>query len=721
MPSSRSLPFRRISFAALFVALAAACVPTGEATVDFASLEPPVAAVIPTELETHGHVRVDDYYWLNDREDAQVVSYLEAENAYTDAMMAHTGDLQARLFDEIKGRIKQTDLSVPVRRGEYFYYSRTVDGQDYPIHARKRGSLDAPEEVLVNANERAEGHEFYAAVGLEVSSGDGILAFAEDTQGRRIYTIRFKDLGTGEMLADEIPGTSGNLTWAEDDRTLFYTKRDPQTLRAYQVFRHVLGTDPAADAPVFEETDEEFSSYVWKTKSKRFLVISSSHTTTDEHRFRDAADPEGEFTVFLTRERGHEHGIDHLGDHFYIRTNVDGAENFKLMRTPVASTGAASWEEVIPAREDVFLEGFELFRDHLVVEERKDGLIELRVRPWSGGEEHYIAFDDPAYLAYTSANPELDTPILRFGYTSLAVPNSVYDYDMNSRARTLLKQDEVLGGYDPAEYVVERLYAPARDGVEIPVSIVYRRGLEKNGRNPTLLYAYGSYGASMDATFSSTRLSLIDRGFLYAIAHIRGGQELGRKWYEDGKMFNKMNTFTDYIDAAEFLIDQGYTSPAHLYARGGSAGGLLMGAVANLRPDLFRGMVAHVPFVDVVTTMLDESIPLTTFEYDEWGNPNDLESYNYMLSYSPYDNVEAKDYPNLLVTTGLHDSQVQYWEPAKWVARLRAMKTDDNRLILKTHMDAGHGGGSGRDRQYRELAFEFAFLLDLAGRAGAGQ
>ena len=715
-----SLPARRHRWLLVPIVLVAACGPAGDAAVEFASLEPPVAAVTPTELETHGHVRVDDYYWLNDRENPDVVAYLEAENAYTDQVMAHTEDLQTRLFDEIKGRIKQTDLSVPVRRGEFFYYSRTEDGKDYPIHARKRGSLDAPEQVMIDANELADGHDFYAAVGLSVSSGEGILAFAEDTQGRRIYTVRFRDLATGEFLADEIPGTSGNMAWAEDDRTLFYTKRDPQTLRAYQVFRHELGADPASDALVYEETDEEFSSRVWKTKSKEFLVISSSQTTMDEHRILDAAKPTGEFTVLTPRERGHEHGIDHLGDHFYIRTNRGGAENFKLMRTPVGSTALASWEDVIPAREDVFLEGFELFRDHLVLEERRNGLIELRVRPWDGSEEHYIAFDDPAYLAYTSSNPELDTPLLRYGYTSLATPNSIYDYDMSTRERTLLKQDEVLGGYDPAEYVVERLYAPARDGVEVPVSIVYREGLEKDGENPTLLYAYGSYGASMDATFSSTRLSLIDRGFVYAIAHIRGGQELGRQWYEDGKMFNKMNTFTDYIDVAEFLVDQGYTSPENLYARGGSAGGLLMGAVANLRPDLFHGMVAHVPFVDVVTTMLDESIPLTTFEYDEWGNPNELESYQYMLSYSPYDNLEAKDYPNLLVTTGLHDSQVQYWEPAKWVAKLRTMKTDDNRLILKTHMDAGHGGGSGRDRQYRELAFEFAFLLDLAERADSG-
>ncbi len=720
IPSRPFDPRRPLAPVVAIVLLVLGCADARREAVDVASLEPPVAAVIPTELETLGHVRVDDYYWLNQRDNPDVIAYLEAENAYTDAVMAHTADLQQRLFAEIKGRIEQTDLSVPVRRGDYFYYSRTEDGKDYPIHARKRGSLDAPEEVMIDANRLAEGHDFYAAVGLTVSSGDDILAFAEDTRGRRIYTIRFKSLATGEMLPDEIPGTSGNLAWAEDDRTLFYTKRDPGTLRAYQVFRHVLGMDPAADALVFEEADEEFSSYVWKTKSKQYLVISSSQTTMDEHRVLEATDPEGEFRVLVPRQRGHEHSIEHLGDYFYIRTNRDGAENFKLMRTPVTATGIDNWEEVIPAREDVFLEGFELFRDHLVLEERKNGLIQLHVRPWDGGEEHYIEFDDPAYLAYTTANPELDTRVLRFGYTSLSTPSSVYDYDMNTRQRTLLKRDEVLGGYDPADYVVERLYAPARDGVEVPVSIVYRRGLVKDGANPTLLYAYGSYGSSTDATFSSTRLSLLDRGFVYAIAHIRGGQEMGRHWYEDGKMFNKKNTFTDYIDAAEYLIAQEYTNPDVLFARGGSAGGLLMGAVANMRPDLFKGMIANVPFVDVVTTMLDESIPLTTFEYDEWGNPNELESYEYMLSYSPYDNVEAKDYPNMLVTTGLHDSQVQYWEPAKWVAKLRTLKTDDNELILRTNMDAGHGGGSGRDRRYRDLAFEFAFILDLVDRGDSG-
>ena len=716
MPKKFTYPDRSILTATLLAVSVQAAGCAGDGTDQAAgagsAVEPPVAQVIPEQIETHGHTRIDNYYWLNQRENPEVIEYLEAENAYTDALMGHTDDLQADLFDEIKGRIKQTDLSLPVREGDFFYYTRTEEGRDYPIYARKRGSLDAEEEVILDVNALAEGHDYYAAF-PQVSSAGDMMAWAEDTRGRRIYTIRIRNLDTGEAYPEAIENASGNMVWAEDNETLFYARRDPGTLRSYQIYRHRVGTDPAGDVLVYQEDDEEFSSGIRKTKSKRYLIISSSHTLADEHRFLDASDPEGEFTVFLPRERGHEHRIDHFGDHFYVRTNVDGAENFKLVRTPVDQTATDGWETVVPHRSDVFLQGFELFRDHLVISERAGGLTRLRVRAWEG-DEHQIEFDEPAYLAYLSANPEADTNVLRFGYTSLSAPRAVYDYDMTTRERTLLKEDEVLGGYDRTDYVVERLHAPARDGaVEIPVSLVYRSGLERDGDNPLLLYAYGSYGSSTEPTFSSTRLSLIDRGFVYAIAHIRGGQELGRAWYEDGKMFNKKNTFTDYVDVADFLVAEGYTSPQKLFARGGSAGGLLMGAVVNMRPELFRGVVAHVPFVDVVTTMLDESIPLTTFEWDEWGDPRELESYRYMLSYSPYDQVEAKDYPNMLVTTGLHDSQVQYWEPAKWVAKLRAVKTDENRRLLKTHMDAGHGGGSGRDRQYEELAFEFAFLLDL--------
>jgi oligopeptidase B len=687
----------------------------GSGQADLSSLTPPMAAVAPERLEKHGDVRVDNYYWLRQRENPEVIAYLEAENAYTEAMMAHTADLRQKLFEEIKGRIKQTDLSVPFKLDDYFYYTKTEEGKEYPIYARKKGSLDAEEQIMIDVNEVAEGHGYTSVPRPAMSYDHSIMAFAADTVGRRFYTIRFKNLNTEELLSDEIGPVTPNMAWANDNRTLFYTRQDPLTLRAYQIYRHVLGTDPAEDELVYEEPDTEFSCYVWKTKSKEYLIIGCRQTLSNEYRFLDADNPAGEFAVFLPREPNHEYSIDHFGDYFYIRTNDGGAENFKLMRTPVGQTGKANWEEVIGHREDVLLEDFEVFRDHLVVTERKDGLVQMRIRPWSGAAEHYLDFGEPAYLAYVSTNPEIDTNVLRYGYTSLTTPNSIYDYNMDTREKELLKQDEVLGGFDPADYVTERLYAPARDGVRVPVSIVYRKGIEKNGDNPLLLYGYGSYGASRDATFSSPRLSLLDRGFVYAIAHVRGGEEMGRAWYEDGKLLNKKNTFTDFIDVAEFLIDEGYTAPDKLFAQGGSAGGLLMGAVTNMRPDLFKGVIALVPWVDVVTTMLDESIPLTTAEYDEWGNPNEEEYYRYMLSYSPYDNVEAKDYPNMLVTTGLHDSQVQYFEPAKWVAKLRAIKTDNNRLLLKTNMEAGHGGASGRYKRYEDLAFQYAFMLDLLG------
>jgi oligopeptidase B len=676
---------------------------------------PPTAKVVPHELELHGDVRVDEYYWLRERENPEVIAYLEAENEYTEAVMAGTKVLREKLFEEIKGRIKQTDLSVPFRLDDYYYYSRTEEGKEYPIYARKQGSLEADEEVLIDVNEVAEGHGFTSVPMPRMSSDHTIMAFATDTVGRRFYTIRFKNLNTGELYEDKIEPVTSNIVWANDNRTVFYAKQDPVTLRRFQIYRHVLGTDPAEDQLVYEEADEEFSCGVGKTKSKRFIIIGSSQTLSNEYRYVDADDPMGDFQVFLPREPDHEHNLDHFGDHFYIRTNVDGAKNFKLMRTPVGQTGKENWEEVIGHRGDVLLMGIEVFRDHLVLTERKDGLRQMRVRSWSGDDEHYLDFGEPAYLAYASTNPEIDTNILRYGYTSLTTPNSIYDYDMDTREKELLKQDEVLGGFDPANYVSERRFATARDGARVPVSIVYRKGTEKNGDNPLLLYAYGSYGASRDATFSSPRLSLLDRGFVYAIAHVRGGAEMGRHWYDDGKLLNKKNTFTDFIDVADFLIDEDYTNAQKLFAQGGSAGGLLMGAITNMRPDLFKGVLAMVPWVDVVTTMLDASIPLTTSEYDEWGDPNDEEYYHYMLSYSPYDNVEKKDYPNLLVTTGLHDSQVQYFEPAKWVAKLRAMKTDDNRLLLKTNMEAGHGGASGRYKRYEEMAFQYAFMLDLLG------
>ncbi|MGH7671678.1 MAG: S9 family peptidase [Gemmatimonadales bacterium] len=678
--------------------------------------QPPMAAVKPQRLEAHGHVRTDEYYWLRERDNPEVIRYLEAENAHTQAVMAHTEALQERLFEEIKGRIKQTDMSVPYRQGGYFYYTRFEEGEDYPIYARKRGSLAAPEEILLDGNALAEGKPFFQVMGWQISSGEDLLAYAADTMGRRIATIRVKNLRTGALLPDVIPNVTGNIAWAEDNRTLFYTKQDPQTLRWHRIYRHVLGTDAARDELVFEETDETFSTYVFKTKSRRYVMIGSDQTLASEYRFVDAKRPAAPFRVVFPRQRGHEYDVDHFGDSFYIRTN-DHAQNFRLMRTPTARPDRSTWQEVIPHRADVFLQRFEIFKDHLVVSERKDGLVRLRVRPWNGTPEHYLAFDEPAYLAYVSANPEFDTRVLRFGYTSLTTPSTIYDYDMATRARTLLKRDEILGGFDQAAYVTERLYAAARDGTRIPVSVVYRKGVERSFPAPLLLYGYGSYGSSTEATFSAERLSLLDRGFVYAIAHIRGGQELGRAWYEDGKLLKKKNTFTDFIDVADDLVRRHYTTPDRLFARGGSAGGLLIGAVINLRPDLWRGAIAGVPFVDVITTMLDASIPLTTGEYDEWGNPNDSTYYRYMLSYSPYDQVERKAYPNLLVTAGLHDSQVQYFEPAKWVARLRALRTDANRLILKTNMEAGHGGASGRYRRWRDVAFEWAFLLDLAGLA----
>jgi len=677
---------------------------------------PPMAQVIPKKLEKHGDVRIDDYYWLSDRENPDVVAYLTAENEYTAAQMAHVKGLEDALFEEIKGRIKEDDSSVPYRLDDYFYYTRYEEGQEYPIYARRKGSMEAAEEIMLDANRLAVGHDFFAIGSRSVSSGQDILAFTQDTVGRRIYEIRFKDLSTGEMLEDVIRNVTSNIAWAEDNRSLFYTRQDLTTLRWFQVYRHTLGTDPSADVLVYEETDEEFSNYVFKTKSKRFLMIATTQTLSSEYYYLDATTPDAEFTVIQPREPDHEYSVDHYQDKFYIRTNYQ-AENFRLMETPITDTGKESWREVIPNRDDVLLSNFEIFSGHLVLAERKEGLMHLRIIPWDGSAEHYLDFGEPAYWAGIGTNPAFDTDVLRFDYTSMTTPNSVFDYDMNTREKTLLKQDQVLGGFDPGDYVTERKFATARDGVKVPVSLVYRKNLELDGKTPLLLYGYGSYGYSMDATFNSARLSLLDRGFVYAIAHVRGGEEMGRRWYEDGKLLNKMNTFTDFIDCAEYLVEEGYTDPEVLFAMGGSAGGLLMGAITNMRPDLFKGVVAAVPFVDIVTTMLDESIPLTTSEYDEWGNPNEKVYYDYMKSYSPYDNVEAKDYPNLLVTTGLHDSQVQYWEPAKWVAKLRATKTDNNRLLLRTNMEAGHGGASGRFRRLREIAFEYAFVLDLAGKA----
>jgi oligopeptidase B len=676
--------------------------------------EPPVAEIIPKELTIHGDTRVDNYYWLNQRENPKVIEYLEAENAYKDAVMKHTEPLQEKLFNEIIGRIKKTDISVPYKDNGYYYYSRYEEGGEYPIYCRKKGSLEAEEEILLNVNEMAKGYDYYSVAGHSVSTNNKLIAFGVDTVSRRKYTIYFKDLTTGELLPDKIPVTSGRATWANDNKTVFYAAKDETTLRSYKIMRHVLDTDVSQDSEVYEEKDVTFSTYVGKTKSKKYIIIASSHTLSDEYRFVDADQPMGQFKVIQSRERGLEYSVDHYKDKFYIRTNYE-AKNFRLMETPISKTTKENWKVVIPHREDVLLGGFEIFKDFLVVSERIKGLPNIRIIKWEDKSEHYLDFGEETYSAGISMNPEFDTDLLRYNYTSFTTPSSVFDYNMNTREKTLLKQQEVLGGFDSSNYHAERHYATARDGTKVPISLVYRKGLEKNGDNPLLLYGYGSYGSTMSASFRSDRLSLLDRGFVFAMAHIRGGSEMGRYWYEEGKLLNKKNTFTDFIDCAEYLIAEKFTNPDKLFAMGGSAGGLLMGAVVNMRPDLFKGVIAAVPWVDVITTMLDESIPLTTSEFDEWGNPKNEEYYWYMLSYSPYDNVEAKDYPAMLVTTGMQDSQVQYFEPAKWVAKLRAVKTDDNILLLHTNMGAGHGGVSGRFRRYKETALEYAFMLDMLG------
>jgi oligopeptidase B len=677
-------------------------------------IEPPAAKAIPKTLEKFGQVRTDNYYWLRERENPEVRKYLEAENQYTTSVMAPTVKLQEKLFDEFKARIKQTDMSVPYKKDGYFYYSRTEEGKEYPIYCRKKGALDAAEEILLDVNKIATGHKYCSTRPPEVSSNANLMAYAVDTVGRRFYTITIQDLRTGEQLKDEIANVTANLAWANDNRTLFYAKQHPTTLRFYRIYRHTLGTDPTRDELVYEEKDDTFNCFVFKTKSKKYLMIASTQTLSSEYRYLDANQPGGLWKMFLPRQRDHEYSVDHYKDRFYIRTNLN-AKNFRMMETPVEQTGIKNWKELIPNRQDVLLEGFEIFRDHLAVVERKDGLLQMRIMPWSGKGEHYLEFGEPAYMAYPYDNYDFNTPVVRYFYTSLTTPASVYDYNMETREKKLLKREEILGGFDTAHYQAERLHAKAQDGAQVPISLVYRKGFRKDGHNPLFLYGYGSYGASEDAAFDPYVISLLDRGFVYAIAHIRGGQELGRQWYEDGKLLKKKNTFTDFIACADHLVREKYADPRRVFAQGGSAGGLLMGAVINMRPDLFQGVIADVPWVDVLTSSLDESIPLTTSEYDEWGNPNDKKYYDYILSYSPYDQVKAQSYPNLLVTTSFQDSQVQYWEPAKWVAKLRATKRDHNRLLLKTEMEASHGGVSGRYQQYKETAFKYAFFLDLAG------
>ncbi len=690
---------------------------------DYLTLEQPVAKKVPLSLTEHDNERIDNYFWMRlsdeqknaetpDEQTQNVVEYLEEENDYLKAAMKHTEGLQESLFDEIVGRIKEDDESVPYNDNGYTYYTRFEEGQDYALYCRKK--LDSEEEeIYINGPELGDGKSYFSVFNSGISLDNKLLAYAVDTVSRRRYTIYFKNLETGELLNDKLDNTSGG-TWANDNKTFFYISKDPETLRNYRVYKHILGNPQSEDELVFEEKDDTFNTYVYKSKSDDYIFINSYQTISNEVRYLDANTPDGQWQVIQPRERNLEYGVAHYGDHFFIRTNKD-ATNFKLVKTPIDKTTVEYWEDVIPHREDVFFQGMELFENHLVINERKDGLRTIRVKTWDGAADHYIEFNDPAYAAYTTTNLDFDTDKLRYYYSSLTTPGTTYEYDMNTKEQVELKQEEVLGGFSAKDYESKRLFVTARDGAEVPVSLVYKKGTKLKSTTPLLLYAYGSYGASREPTFSSSRLSLLDRGFVYALAHVRGGQEMGRHWYEDGKLLNKKNTFTDFIDVGKHLVAENYTSSEHMYAYGGSAGGLLIGAVANMAPDLFNGVVAAVPFVDVVSTMWDESIPLTTFEFDEWGNPKDKEYYDYILSYSPYDNVEAKAYPNMLITTGYWDSQVQYWEPAKWIAKLRALKTDDNLLIMDCNMEAGHGGASGRFKRNKSTALTYAFMLDLEG------
>ena len=688
----------------------------------FKQAVPPIADKKEHWRSIHDDKVLDNYYWMYDYfgkgpDSTKVVDYLTAENAYTTAVMNGTEKLQADLFTEMKSRIKEKDESVPFFENGYYYYTRTEEGKQYYKYCRKKGNLDAPEEVILDVDKLAEGHAYFAVNGFNISQDNKLMAYGVDDISRRQYTIHIKNLETGEVLKDAIPNTEGYASWANDNKTLFYVSKNPTTLLSEKIKRHKLGENVSNDVLVYEETDK--SNYIWVAKSKnnKYIIITSKATTSSEIKLIDASRPDDSFKVFQPRIKDVLYEIIPLSDKFLIRTNNDGAKNFKLMECPLDKTTAMNWKEVIPNRTDVLLEDVSEFRDFLVLSERKQGLVQLRVKSLKDNNEYYIDFAEKAYAAHLDNNPEYNSSTLRYTYTSLTTPFSVYDYELFTKEKKLMKQQEILGGYNSADYTSERLYATAKDGTKIPISLVYKNGFQKDGKQPLLLYAYGSYGNSMDASFSSTRLSLLNRGFAFAIAHIRGGQEMGRYWYEEGKMMNKKNTFTDFIACGEYLVNEKYTSPEHLYAQGGSAGGLLMGAIANMAPGLWKGIIAQVPFVDVVNTMLDESIPLTTNEFDEWGNPKNKEAYYYMKSYSPYENVKPMNYPNLLVTTGLHDSQVQYFEPAKWVAKLRDMKTDKNILLLHTNMKFGHGGASGRFDYLKDIALNYAFLFSLEGIA----
>mgnify|MGYP001153527344 FL=1 len=679
----------------------------------------PIAKKVPQELTIHNDVRIDNYYWLNDKNNPEVIDYLNAENAYTKQMTGHTQEFQKSLFEEMKGRIKEDDSSVPYKLNGYWYLTKYEAGRDYPIYVRKKKTLEAEEELLFDCNDMAKGLSYFNLGGISISPDNTLAAFSTDTVSRRQYTIQIKNLITGEIYSDKILNTTGSATWANDDKTLFYSMKDEVTLRSHKIFKHKLYSDSKTDIEVFHETDETFNTFVYKSKSKKYLIIGSSSTLSSEYRFLDADAPDGRFNIFQERTKKLEYSIAHYNGSFYIISNKDDATNFKISKTSEKTTGKENWQDVIPHRASVLIEDIEIFKDYLVVNEREHGLNKLRIISWNKEEDYYLPFNSETYTTYIGNNPDFESDMLRYGYNSLTSPSSVIDYNLKTKQSEIKKELEVLGGtFKKENYESQRIWATASDGVKIPISLVYKKGMALDGSNPLLQYAYGSYGSTIDPSFSSIRLSLLDRGFIYAISHVRGSEYLGRKWYECGKLLTKKNTFTDFIACSKYLIQEKYTSNQHLYAYGGSAGGLLMGAIININPELYHGVLAAVPFVDVVTTMLDDTIPLTTGEYDEWGNPNELRYYNYMKSYSPYDNVEEKDYPNMLVTTGLHDSQVQYWEPAKWVAKLRDMKTDSNKLLLHTDMDSGHGGASGRFESLKEVALEYAFLLDLEGING---
>lgn len=686
---------------------------------------PPIAEKHDSVLIAHDHTRTDPYFWMRltdeqktattpDDQTQKTLDYLNAENAYTKEIMAHTEALQEHLYKEIVGRIKQTDESVPYFKNGYWYYVGYHEGQEYPIYCRKKGTLESTEEILLDVNLLAEGHDYYNVAGLKVSPDNSILAYAEDTVSRRVYTYRFKNLITGQILDDQIKNVEPGSAWAKDNMTFFYTSKNKVSLLSEKIWRHQLGEGQSQDVMVYQEDDPSFYIGVSNSKSGDYIIISGQSTLSNDYQILKADHPVGDFQSFSPREKIHEYAIEHYADKWYIMTNWE-ATNFRLMEAPVGKTHKDNWKEVIAHRSEVMLESFDVFVDHLVVTERSNALTHLRIINHKNGKDEYIKFEEEAYVVASTVNPEFNTDQLRMVYTSLTTPVTTIDYNLNTKEQIIRKQEEVVGGHEPSDYITKRLWATGRDGTKIPISLVYHKSVVPSSETPLLQYAYGSYGASTDPIFRSTRLSLLDRGFIYAIAHIRGGQEMGRQWYEDGKMFNKKNTFYDFIDCSEYLIEEGYTSPQHLYAMGGSAGGLLMGAVANMAPQLYNGIIAAVPFVDVVSTMTDETIPLTTNEFDEWGNPKDKESYDYMLSYSPYDQVAEQAYPNMLITTGLFDSQVQYWEPAKWIAKIRDKKTDDNILIMHTNMEAGHGGASGRFKRHKETALEYAFFLDLEG------